>query len=79
MSSLFFEKCLLGSGLNVIFRWLAQTFILLKSLFKLVVDKFILSTTEKSKIPSAKSLTFVVVRPRKDPCTPDSILHHEDS
>ena len=60
MSSLFFEECLLGSGLKVIFRWLAQTFILLKSLFKLVVDKFILSTTEKSKISSAKSLAFVV-------------------
>ena len=32
----------------------------LMSLFKLVVDKFILSTTEKSEKSSAKSLTFVM-------------------
>ena len=36
--------CLLGLGLKVIFQWFAQAFILLKSLFKLVADKFI---TEK--------------------------------
>ena len=42
----------------------SQTFILLQSLFKLVADKFILSTTEKSETLSAKTLTFVV-RPSK--------------
>ena len=35
---------MLGSGLKVIFQWFTQAFILLKSLFKLVADKFI---TEK--------------------------------
>ena len=84
---------LLGSGLKFIFHWLAQEFILHKSLFKLVADIFILSTTEKSEILFAKSLTFVVRpfersliqiknnnEPRMDPCGPaDSIFDHEDS
>ena len=52
--------CLFRSGLKVIFHWLAQVFILLNSLFKFVVHKFILSTTEKSRKLSAKSLTFFV-------------------
>ena len=83
--------CLLGSGLKVTFHWLAQAFILPKSLFKLVADKFILSTTEKSGTLSAKSLKFVVRPteksfiqiinnngPRIDPWgTPDSILDRE--
>ena len=65
MSSLFYKKkitsraCLLGSGLNVILHWPAQAFILLKSLLKLVVDKFRLLTIEKRKM-SAKSLTSVL-------------------
>ena len=37
----------MGSGLKVIFLWFAQAFILLKSLFKLIADKFILSATKK--------------------------------
>ena len=66
MSSLFYKKkitsyaCLLGSGLQIIFHWFAQAFILLKSLFKLVADKFILSATEKSETSSTKSLAFVM-------------------
>ena len=66
MPFLFYEKkitsCafLLVSGLKIIFHWFAQAFILLKSLFKLVADKFILSTTEKSGISPANSLAFVV-------------------
>ena len=54
--------CLLGSGLKVIFHRFAPAFILLKSLFKLVVDRFVLSITEKKKseILSKKSLAFVV-------------------
>ena len=53
--------CLSGSGLKVIFHRFAPAFILLKSLFKLVVDRFVLSITEKkSEILSKKSLAFVV-------------------
>ena len=66
---------------------------MLKSLFKLVADKFTFSITEKSETSSAKNLTFAVRTsersfkkikkengPRTDPCgTPDSILDHEDS
>ena len=70
-----------------------RIFFLLKSLFRLVADKLLLSATEKSETSSEKSLTFVV-RPsersfihiknnnglRIDPCgTLDSILYHEDS
>ena len=65
-----------------------RSIFLLKSLFKLVADTFLLSTTGKSEISSAKSRTFVVRPsersfiyiknnngPRIDPCgTPDSIL-----
>ena len=46
---------MLGSGLKVIFHLFTQAFILLKSLFKSVADKFILSTAEKSETLSAKS------------------------
>ena len=55
--------CLLGSELKVIYHWFAQAFILLKSLFKLVADKFILSTTEKSEgfIQYVNSLRFYSV------------------
>ena len=55
--------CLLGSELKVIYHWFAQAFILLKSLFKLVADKFILSTTEKSEgfIQYINSLRFYSV------------------
>ena len=66
MPFLFYEKkitsCafLLVSGLKIIFHWFAQAFILLKSLFKLVADKFLLSTTEKGETLPAKSLAFVV-------------------
>ena len=35
--------CLFGSGLKVISHWLAQAFILLKSLFKLIAEKLLLS------------------------------------
>ena len=48
------------SELKVIFHGLAQASVLLKSLFKLVADKLILLTTEKSETFSAKTLTFVV-------------------
>ena len=41
--------CLMGSRVKDIFHWLVQAFILLKSLFKLLADKFILLTTEKVK------------------------------
>ena len=81
-------RLFVGSGSKDIFRLLTKAFILLKSLFKLVADKFILSTTEKSEASSAKSLLFVV-RPSERlfiyiknnsgpslvPCgTPDSLL-----
>ena len=57
---------LMGSRLGDIFHWLAQAFIFLKSLFKLLADKFILLTTENSGL-------------RIDPYgMPDSILDHED-
>ena len=55
-----FFFCFLWSGLKLIFHRFAQVFILLKSLFKLVTDKFILSTTEKRETSSAKSLAFVM-------------------
>ena len=66
---------------------------MVKSLFKLVADTCILSTTENSETSSAKSLSFVVrpsdrsfikiknnFGPRIDPFgTPVSMLDHEDS
>ena len=52
--------CLLRSGLKVIFHRFANAFILLKSLFKLFADTFILSTAEKREKLSAKCLIFVV-------------------
>ena len=53
-------KCLLGSRLKVTSHCFAQAFILLRSLLKLVADKFVLSTAEKCETSSAKSLAFVV-------------------
>ena len=81
---LFYEKkktsshFLLGSGLKVIFHWFAQTFVLRKSLFKLVADTLILSTTEK------KIRLFMQIKnsnkPRIDPYgMPVSVLDLEDS
>ena len=67
---------------------MAPAFILLKSLFKLVAYKFILSTTEKNEASSAfvakpSERLFIQIKsnngPRMDPCgIPDSILDHKD-
>ena len=52
-------SCLLGWGLKVIFLWFARAFMLVKSPFKLIADKFILWTTEKGETSFSKSLAFV--------------------
>ena len=83
---------MLGLGLKVVFHWFGQIFILLKPLLKLIADKFILTTTEKSERLWARSLVFVkrlskrsfiqiknYKRSKVDPCgTPNSILDHEN-
>ena len=56
---------MLGLVLKLIFDWLAEAFILLKSLFKLVTDKFILSTTETMERSSVKNLESVVIPSEK--------------
>ena len=48
--------CLLGSVLKFIFYWKAQLFILFKSWFNLLADKYWSFITEKSDVSSANSL-----------------------
>ena len=52
--------CLLGLGLKLIFRFIAQSLILLRSLFKWFADVFTSWTTEITEASSANSLTFVL-------------------
>ena len=49
---------LLGPGLKFIFYWQAQSLILLKSLFKLLVVEFIFWATEKREVSSACHFGF---------------------
>ena len=51
---------LLGSGLKFIFHWKAQSLILPKSLFKLVLIELIFWTTEKREVSSGNSFWFEV-------------------
>ena len=51
---------LLGLGLKLIFHCIAQSFILLRSLFKLFADVSTSWTTEKREVSLANSLTFVI-------------------
>ena len=60
--------------LKFIFHWIVQFLVLFRSLFKLIVDVFILWTIEKSEVSTAKSLTFIV----KSSDTLALILVHEE-
>ena len=85
--------CLLGLGLKLIFHCIAQSLILLRSLFKLFAKVFTSWTTEKSEVSFANRLTFVIkssqrsliwMKNNNGPSinhwgTPASILVHEEN
>ena len=50
--------CLLGLGLELIFHWKTQWFILVKSSFKFCADNCLLRITEKKDVSSANNLGF---------------------
>ena len=52
--------CFLGSGLNLIFHWKAQSLIFIKSLFRSFAVEFIFWTTENREVSSANNFGFEV-------------------
>ena len=52
--------CFLGSGLNIIFHWKAQSLIFIKSLFRSFAVEFIFWTMENREVSSASNFEFEV-------------------
>ena len=57
--------CFLGSGLNLIFHWKAQSLIFLKLLFRSYDAEFMFWTTENREVSSANTFVFGVKPPDK--------------
>ena len=51
--------CFLGSGLNLIFHWKAQSLIFIKSLFRSFAVEFIFWTTKKREVSTANNFVML--------------------